>query len=96
MTVFHNDVNNHFQGLGVFAALRIPIGTRVMSHHGKAVSKETVKKTHGCVHSHSCNVDGTGCAIDGPQQFLFNGAPPDVNQIHQAPAPLMSLTNLFA
>ena len=91
--VFHNGEDNSFNGLGVFAASMIPSGTKVMHCHGKVVSQETVKKTPGCVCSHSCNADGTGCAIDGPHSFLFNGAPPDVNQIHQAPAPLMSLTN---
>ena len=91
--VFNNDENNIFNGLGVFAASRIPSGTKVMCHHGKVVSKEMVRKTPGCVCSHLCNADGTGCAIDGQHSFLFNGAPPDVNQIHHAPAPLMSLTN---
>ena len=39
------------------------------------------------------NVEGTGCAIDGPHEFLFNGEPPDLDLIYEAPAPLMSLTN---
>ena len=80
--VFHNDEDNAFNGLGVFTASMIPSGTRVMHCCGKVISKETVRKTPGCVCSHLCNADGTGCAIDGQHSFLFNGAPPDVNQIH--------------
>ena len=91
--VFHDHEDNAFTGLGVFAASRIPSGTRVMHYCGKVVSKEMVRKTPGCICSHLCNADGTGCAIDGQHSFLFNGAAPDVDQIHQAPAPLMSLTN---
>ena len=91
--MFHDDEDNAFTGLGVFAASRIPSGTKVMHCHGKAVSKEMVRKTPGHICSHLCNADGTGCAIDGQHSFLFNGAAPDVDQIHQAPAPLMSLTN---
>ena len=91
--MFHNDMDNQFQGLRVAAASRIPSGTRVMCCHGKVVSKETMKKTHRCVCSHLCNVDGTGCAIDGPHHILFNGEALDLDQIHQTPAPLMSLTN---
>ena len=91
--VFHDHEDNTFTGLGVFAASVIPSGTRVMCYYGKVVSKETVKKTPGYICSHLCNADGTGCAIDGQHSFLFNGAAPDVNQLHQAPAPLMSLTN---
>ena len=91
--VFHNDTNNTFSGLGVFTASRIPSGTKVMHWQGEVVSKVTVKKTHGHICSHLCNVDGTRCAIDGPHSILFNDAPPDMNQIYQAPAPLMLLTN---
>ena len=37
--VFHNDVDNQFEGIGVAAASRIRKGTKVMCHHGKVVSK---------------------------------------------------------
>ena len=91
--VFHDHEDNAFNGLGVFTASVIPRGTGAMHYYGKVVSKETVKKTPGHICSHLCNADGTACAIDGQHSFLFNGAAPDVNQLHQAPAPLMSLTN---
>ena len=91
--VFHNDLDSPFEGLGVATALRILKGTRVTCHCGKVVSKQMARKTHGCVCSHLMNVAGTGCAIDGPHHILFNGEEPDLDQIHQALAPLMSLTN---
>ena len=47
--VFHNDEDNSFNGLGVFAASSVPSGTKVMHHHRKAVSKEMVRKTPGHV-----------------------------------------------
>ena len=39
------------------------------------------------------NVNGTGHAIDSPHNILFNGEEPDLDQIYQAPAPPMPLTN---
>ena len=48
--VFHNDVDNQFEGLGVATASRISKGTRVMHYHGKIISKQIVKKLMGvCV-----------------------------------------------
>ena len=92
--VIHNDTNNMFTGLGVAAASRIRQGTTLMFHHGRVVSKEMVRKTPGYVDSHLMNVEGTGCAIDGPHSVLFNNVEtPDLQAIYEAPAPLMSLTN---
>ena len=89
--MFHNDVDNPFEGIGVASVSRIMKGTEVLCHCRMTVSKATVRKTHGSVCSHLMNVDGTGCAIEGPHHILFNEEASDFN--HEAPEPLMSSTN---
>ena len=91
--VFHNDLDSPFEGLGVAAASRLLKGTMVMHCHGEVVSKPMSKKPHGYVCSYLMNADGTGCAIHGPHIILFNREELDFDQIHQAPVPMMPLSN---